>query len=196
MVRAHRIPIVGLVLGLACNHRPDDATTTATTSTSGAGDDTLGGSDTGAVITTGPAVTNGAPHPTTTTGSLTTGDTTTTTGDSTDPTNNTGTSTGEGADASTGTTGPSCVNSIGDATNLDPPTRECGVEPCARGEVCVHRIDCQLLPNLCDDYGGARYCYVEQDSSYCVPIPDECKADPDGLEACLEQDDDFCNFGR
>lgn len=194
MVRVHRIPIVGLVLSVACNDHPGGASEATTMSM------TDSSSDTGDAVTT-----TDASHGATATGDLSTGDTTTS-GLATDSTTGTGSETASGDETgttgttgmtgTTGTTGPSCSGAVGDATNLHPPVLECGGDPCAPGEVCVQRLACVFLPNLCEYYGSADDCYVEQEPTVCVAIPGECEEDPEGLEHCLEQGDDLCGFGR
>lgn len=192
MTRVHRIPIVGLVLSLACNHRSDGATNGAST-TAGADSGTLGGSVTGAAPTT-----SGADDGSSTGGVTTTGVVTSDTGHTTTGTTSDDTSSEAGGDPPGGTTGPFCVGAIGDSTNLDPPIHDCDPEPCARGEVCVRRLACPVVPNLCDDDDIPEFedqCYVEQHPKLCEPIPEDCEQDPQGLEYCLEQYDEMCRYG-
>lgn len=182
MFRPQRIPIVSLVLSMACNNQPEGAvtdgatgTTTDTTTTGG-----LGASETG-VVTTGGADGSGEASSTgaaTSTGAFM--------GDST----GTGTSTGSDTGSSSGSsTGESCEDR--DPPDVPAPTHECDPEPCAMGEICLRTLSCHTLYLPCDGK-----CIVEQDSTHCVPISDYCDPDADDLEYCLEQDfGSFCFYG-
>jgi hypothetical protein len=195
MPRAHSIPIVGLVLSLACNQQPEAGSTNGSTTADVTGG-TLGGSETGPVVPVtgiddGATTMDGGAS---STGAVQTTSETTSTG--TDASSSSGGLDGSSS-GSSGTSGSSCFGAVGDATNLPDPHHDCDPEPCPSGEVCVVRISCPEIPNLCDDDDIPEYedtCYVEQHPTYCVPIPPKCSQDPRTQTDCLEAQDDLCNY--
>lgn len=188
MIRVHRIPIVGLVLSLSCNQRPGPSSDGSTTVDGEGG--TFGASETGNTPTTSGIV---GVETTGSSGADVTGDMTST---STSTSTGTGDTTSDTTsdDVSSSGTEPFCYGVVGDSTYLPTPIDEC---PCAPGEICVRRLACPTIPNLCDNDDIPEFedeCYVEQHPKYCEPIPDHCQGDPRGLEACLEEDSGPCSY--
>mgnify|MGYP006870797064 CR=1 FL=1 len=191
-------------MGLSCNQRPDGATDDTTT-TAGVDSGTFGVSETGAAPTTS-GTGDGATTDDPLSGGVMTGDTGHTTAATTSGADaNTSSSSSTDTDPPSGTTGFSCGGAVGDSTHLQPPINECEPGPCEPGEVCVVRLNCPEIPNLCDDDDIPEWednCYVEQSPRYCVPIPEACERDPQGIEVCLEGWEDcfgyeecLCRYG-
>lgn len=175
------------MLSLSCTQRPDSAESTSSTTT---GDTSgPGASETGATpVTSGPA-----PTITTTESSSST---------EADPSTSTGLATTTSTDPETDSTTVShdCDHVIGDESQINPAFDECDPEPCLPGEICVLTLECQLIPVLCTPLYNNDECWIEQSPAHCMQIPPECDRDPEGLQHCLEEDDDVhgyspCHFG-